>query len=128
MYNGKAVQGDGGAIFASVSSIAVPASITFSSCNTLLDLFEAVAGNGGFFYVDNPDLSLVSAGCKWQDLWAKAKWRPNLWWSTIIIFALCLFSLKHSRATWMDHSSIRSQRLLHSKFQLAIYIAKQFQV
>lgn len=71
MINGKAIGGDGGAIYAKTSGVDVFAELIFLSCNNLMEYFEATSGNGGFFYLNNPLFKLTSAGCGWQHIYAQ---------------------------------------------------------
>eukprot|EP00347_Sterkiella_histriomuscorum_P017498 403349122 len=45
--------------------------ITFQNCQNPMRYFEASDGNGGFFYIQNSMMKLITTGCYWQDLWAK---------------------------------------------------------
>lgn len=55
IFNGKAIGGNGGAIYADISGASIAAILTFELCSaTPMSLFEATDGNGGFFYLNNP--------------------------------------------------------------------------
>lgn len=70
MTNGKALGGDGGAIYATISGAAIDAALIFENCNYLMTYFESSYGNGGFFYLNNPLFQLISAGCGWKNIYA----------------------------------------------------------
>lgn len=67
MTNAKAVNGNGGAIYAGLSTASsVVASIQFSNCQNVMNNSESIGvnlsdedlGNGGFFYIKNSLLQL----------------------------------------------------------------------